>query len=190
MRDTKGRFVKGCPLPSKRKGKIYPSTWKGKLMVCFFCKENFYSYPSRIRKFCSRQCKDKFRKGTHISKETKLKISKNGKGRKLSLEARLNIAKGKEGTKNPMWKGDRVGKISLHTWIKKRKQKAKFCQKCKKNPPYDLANISQNYKRDINDFRWLCRKCHMLSDGRLEKFSNLNRKIMTQDINSQCDVFE
>jgi len=54
---------------------------------------------------------------------------------------------------------------------KKRKlTKPKLCQDCKKKPPYDLANISQEYKRDLSDWEWLCRKCHMKKDGRLEKF--------------------
>ena len=43
-------------------------------------------------------------------------------------------------------------------------------EKCKKYPPYDLANISQQYKHDVEDWEYLCRKCHMLKDGRLEKF--------------------
>ena len=36
-----------------------------------------------------------------------------------------------------------------------------------KNPPYDLANISQEYRRDVDDFEWLCRSCHMKKDGRI-----------------------
>jgi hypothetical protein len=39
------------------------------------------------------------------------------------------------------------------------------CQQCRK--PYDLANVSVEYKRDLNDWQWLCRRYHMLSDGRL-----------------------
>lgn len=74
------------------------------------------------------------------------------------------------GEKNPYWKGDQVGKSSLHNWIRKRKPKPKLCEDCKKVPPYDLSNISGKYKRDVNDFKWVCRKCHMISDGRLEKF--------------------
>ncbi len=66
---------------------------------------------------------------------------------------------------NPMWKGDKVSYYSIHEWIANRKPKPKLCEKCKKKPPYDLANISGKYKRDINDFKWLCRKCHMIEDG-------------------------
>jgi hypothetical protein len=76
--------------------------------------------------------------------------------------------------KNPMWKGDNVGKGSqLHQWIRRHKPEVEFCEKCNKAKPYDVANISGQYKRDINDFNWLCRRCHMLSDGRMK---NLNYK--------------
>ena len=69
---------------------------------------------------------------------------------------------------NAMWQGDNVGKTALHTWIHKYKPKPELCEDCKNNEPYDLANISQEYKRDISDFEWLCRKCHMIKDGRLK----------------------
>lgn len=68
---------------------------------------------------------------------------------------------------NPAWKGDDVKYVSLHGWIRNRKPKPKFCERCNIKKPHDLANISGNYKRDVNDFEWLCRKCHMIKDGRL-----------------------
>ena len=68
------------------------------------------------------------------------------------------------GEKNPNWKGDKVGLIALHEWIKNHKPKPDFCEECNKVKPFDLSNISGEYKRDINDFRWLCRSCHMKED--------------------------
>jgi len=70
----------------------------------------------------------------------------------------------KIGNKNPMWKGDKVGYDSLHEWIRNHKLKPNLCGECKKKKPYDLANISGKYKRDIDDFEWLCRSCHMKRD--------------------------
>lgn len=78
-------------------------------------------------------------------------------------------SKSKLGKKNPAWKGNKVGYSSLHEWVRIRKPKTKFCMHCKIRPPHDLANISGNYERNIYDFEWLCRKCHMKSDGRLNK---------------------
>lgn len=70
--------------------------------------------------------------------------------------------------KNPMWRGDDVGYSAVHEWIKKYFPKPQLCNECKKEKPYDLANISQTYKRDISDWEWLCRKYHMKKDGRLK----------------------
>jgi len=69
---------------------------------------------------------------------------------------------------NGIWKGDNVGYSGVHAWVKKHKPKPRFCEICKKRPPYDLANISGEYKRDIKDFEWICRKCHMEKDKRME----------------------
>lgn len=48
------------------------------------------------------------------------------------------------------------------------KPKPDLCEECKEIPPVDVANISGKYKRDINDFKWVCRRCHMKSDGRIK----------------------
>ena len=57
----------------------------------------------------------------------------------------------------------------LHNKIRKQKPKPKYCEKCKKKKPIDLANISHKYKNDIKDWFWLCRKCHMEYDKILER---------------------
>lgn len=76
-----------------------------------------------------------------------------------------------------MWKGDEVKYGSLHDWIKWHKPKDLACNNCQKvTSKLDLANISQTYLRDLSDWEWLCRRCHMVKDGRLEKFRNLRRR--------------
>lgn len=75
--------------------------------------------------------------------------------------------------RNPQWKGDNVGYASLHEWVRNHKRKPDLCKKCKKHPPYDLTNISGKYKRDLNDWEWLCRKCHMENDGRMLKLISM-----------------
>jgi hypothetical protein len=74
--------------------------------------------------------------------------------------------------KNNMWQGNNVGISALHGWMTRHKPKPEVCEICKIKPPYDLANISGKYKRDINDFQWICRRCHMIQDGRLDKIRN------------------
>ena len=79
------------------------------------------------------------------------------------------ILRDKHNEKNPQWKGDNVGLIALHRWVRNRKPKPLLCECCGVRKPYDLANVSGEYKRDINDFEWLCRRCHMELDDRMNR---------------------
>ena len=56
---------------------------------------------------------------------------------------------------------------AIHVWIRRRKPSVRFCEDCVKEKKLEIANISQEYKRDINDWEWLCRRCHMIKDGRI-----------------------
>ena len=78
----------------------------------------------------------------------------------------------KMGGRNGMWKGDKAGIQAIHIWIRSRLGKPELCNRCHKSGWIDLANISQKYKRELTDWEFLCRKCHMESDGRLQKFLN------------------
>lgn len=123
--------------------------WKGgkEKKICPFCNEIFYEWRSQQKITCGKkECHSK-------------QLSKVKKGI-------INVAEN-----NPKWKGNKVKYGGLHDWIKRHKPKSEFCEECKINKPYDLANISEEYKRDINDFEWLCRKCHMKKDGRLYNFN-------------------
>lgn len=73
---------------------------------------------------------------------------------------------------NPMWKGDNVSYGALHDWVKWRLEKPDLCVRCETEKAFDLANISQQYKRDLSDWEWLCRKCHMEKDGRMKNLIN------------------
>jgi len=101
-----------------------------------------------------------------LTKESDVRVLKNA----------IAISNAVKKEKNHMWKGDKVGYGALHSWVKRQKPKPKYCECCKKNFVYDLANISGEYKRDINDYEWLCRKCHMKKDGRnIKVLSNLKQ---------------
>jgi hypothetical protein len=85
-----------------------------------------------------------------------------------SKESKEQFSKARLAENNPNWKGDQVTINSLHKWIKLRKVKVELCECCHLAKPRDLANISQKYLRDVNDFEWLCRKCHMHKDDRIK----------------------
>lgn len=75
-----------------------------------------------------------------------------------------------------MWKGSKVGYTALHQWVRNRVSSDNHCQKCGNfYERLDLANISGLYKRDLSDWEYLCRKCHMIKDGRLYKFIKLSK---------------
>jgi hypothetical protein len=81
---------------------------------------------------------------------------------------KLERIKDKESEKNPMWKGTDVGKIALHSWLRRRMPKPCVCEICGDRKPQDIANISRTYTRNVLDYRWMCRKCHMIFDERMD----------------------
>ena len=100
-----------------------------------------------------------------LTDDWKNKISKTKKAQKITNE------------KNHNWKGDEVGYHCLHIWVRKYKPKPEKCQSCgKKTGNLDCANISGEYKRDLNDYVYLCRVCHMKFDGNWEKFQEAGKK--------------
>lgn len=78
------------------------------------------------------------------------------------------------GDLNHMWKDNNVGYVAIHGWVKRYLPRPKLCGDCNSCPPRDLANKSNNYLRDLSDWEWLCRKCHMTKDGRMEKLIDRN----------------
>ena len=82
----------------------------------------------------------------------------------------LSDFKGKLGNLNHKWK-DVPSYRTLHHWVHRHKPKTKNCEICNKVKPLQAANISGQYKRDINDYQWLCVKCHVIKDGTI---NNLN----------------
>lgn len=161
---------------------------------CKVCAKDFNCNPSqdrrnKIRSFCSRECYYQFRinniKPLRVCAICDKKIGQYCKGGRCikcklthpqTIESKMKISKTKMAEKNPMWKGNKVGYGALHDWIKSRFPKQKLCNICKIKRPMDLANISQKYKRDINDWEWLCRRCHMIKDGRMKNLKHCNNK--------------
>ena len=91
-------------------------------------------------------------KGHKTSEETKKKISETLKGK----NKREN---------NPNWKGDKVSNKALHTWIKTNKPKPECCEICgKKTNKLDCSNKDHKYSRNLEDYQYLCKKCHAQYD--------------------------
>jgi NUMOD3 motif len=93
-------------------------------------------------------------------------------GKKLSEEAIRKMS----GERHHNWKGNDVRYNALHDYIKSHLPKPELCQDCGLIPPYDCANISGKYLRDLSDWQWLCRRCHMKSDGRMKNLKQYQQK--------------
>jgi len=104
-------------------------------------------------------------RGLKLSEDHKRKISIANKGQ-IPWFVGTNKFSGKN---NPMWKGDKVGYSALHEWVHKKLAKPLACNLCSEVKPLDLANKSGEYKRDLTDWIWLCRKCHVKYDHVSEK---------------------
>ena len=72
----------------------------------------------------------------------------------------------KKNDAHPGWKGSEVKYRALHQWIGRNKPKPELCEECNIKPPFDAACITGIYNRDLENWKWLCRKCHMKSEGR------------------------
>ena len=108
-------------------------------LICSFCKKSFIRYKSAFTKrYCSASCR-----------------SKNGNFSQLE--------------KHQGWLGDNVGYWGIHKWINRHFKKPTMCQNCGKDNLYKWsihwANISGNYRRDINDWIALCQSCHRRFDN-------------------------
>src|SRR3990167_10706587 len=109
------------------------------------CRYCFKKYSGYGRFYCSQSCS---------------KFDVSDEARKKNSDTKLS-------EKNPMWKGDEVGIFAVHCWVKRRIPKPKRCSSCNRKGFLDLANKNNKYTRDLSTWEWLCRRCHMLSDGRM-----------------------
>jgi len=137
-----------------------------------YCKNCGKKLSKKIYNLC-KSCNLKLNpywKGKKHSEETKQKmsISRKGKlsttlGKTWKVQDTSNYIK--KGDNNSRWKGDNVSYKGLHKWIRENKLKSDFCEECRiKTDKLEVANLSGEYLRDVNDFRWLCRKCNQ-NDG-------------------------
>jgi hypothetical protein len=90
------------------------------------------------------------------------------------------------GEKNVNWRGDEVSYTHIHTWINRHKEK-KECEDCGAIFNLQMANISREYKRDVNDWRVLCAKCHAKFDDRKIHYRDSKGRIIKKPIQESED---
>jgi len=140
--------------------------------ICQQCGKEFYTIPCRTKRYCSIQCNGK-------SQRNKIKNICQQCGKEFYTkpsESKRNKFCSRECKDNSQWKGDAVGYSGLHLWVRKTKPKPNACGICGKiTTKLEAANISGEYKRDINDFIYLCVPCHRKFDK--QKWDTLQTKI-------------
>lgn len=112
---------------------------------------------------------NKYWLGKKRDNKTKLKISKKLKGRKLSLSTKLKISKANKLENNSNWKGDKIGVIGIHQWLRRNFIKKMICEKCgfKGKSPISIhwAKLpNKYYERKRENFIELCNTCHVRMD--------------------------
>lgn len=97
-------------------------------------------------------------KGKIFTEERCKNISRGLIGRRLSPQSRLNMSLAKR-------KGNVLGYQALHKLLRKILMPPDSCEFCHKPKKLQLANMTGIYNLDINNWRYLCAKCHVYYDG-------------------------
>ena len=100
------------------------------------------------------------------------KVKRALKGHGFTAETLLKIStrnKNKTNEKNSNWKGNKVGVIGIHQWLRRNFIKKRICEFCgfSSNNPLriDWALIKgKKYERKRENFMELCRSCHTKYD--------------------------
>lgn len=144
---------------------------------CQVCGSEYFRVPSAAKgsKHCSRVCHNKIA-GQVSSKPWAHKIAKARTGMKAPWNAERNRKYRYAGEKSGNWKGNDVGYIALHQWIKRSFEWANMCDLCYSNENLELANKTGEYKREKEDWWILCRKCHRARDAEFRRNGGVTRK--------------
>lgn len=91
------------------------------------------------------------------------------------------------------WRGDDVSKATVHEYVRRHNPPPSLCEDCGLIPPMDLANITGIYGRARENWKYLCRKCHIMSEGRLNNlwWNKMERSPRWRDrdiYNSYCTI--
>lgn len=128
------------------------------------------------------QCDEMIPTVNKLGKPSRFKHGHNTKGgnhpflgKKLSETHIKNLVESHIGKgraeHNGMWKGEAVGYGKLHDWVKKYYPPPipLLCVICKEKKPLDLANVTGIYTRDFENWKFMCRRCHLYFDNIIER---------------------
>jgi hypothetical protein len=82
-------------------------------------------------------------------------------------EDKLNHKLKHSDSDSPTW-NKKAGYAAIHYYVSKKKQGKGTCERCKLKTKTELANITGIYTREVDDYMWLCRRCHIIFDDRMK----------------------
>jgi hypothetical protein len=152
--------------------------------LCLVCRKEFFVYPNeqnRKQKYCSRKCLYETYKDRVITWGDKISKAKMGHGWPEGYHERQSIAQRKRFKHETIWnkgkyKNGKIGYATIHRWIKREKGKPSFCEICGTEDAkrFEWANISGEYKQELEDWMRLCSRCHVRHDGTINNLKYYN----------------
>ena len=139
------------------------------ILKCRVCEGDFYvpKYRAKTAKHCSRDCWNK--RGQH--REAKCKhCGRSG----LPMSAKKFCSRDcafmwRRGENHHQWKGDNASYSAKHKWVNKEFGKPEKCFNCDSLDKLNWANVSNQHRRDRNDWIELCASCHKYFDVNMER---------------------
>ncbi len=157
-------------------------------LICTIFKKEYLEKPYRVNvsKYCSQKCyglsergripKSAFKKGQHPSPKTEFKkgnIPQHFGKKRPGIGGNPNFL---PEDMHINWKGDDVGYLGLHVWVKKKLGQPDTCEHCGESGltgnQIHWANKDHQYRRNLTDWLRLCKQCHINYD----KENNLNHQ--------------
>jgi len=90
-----------------------------------------------------------------------------------------------------MWKGDNASHWAIRSWARRLlKDKKGTCETCRLKPAFDLASKSGEHKRDLTDWFYLCRTCHMNYDGRMDNIRKWGKKLQEKNLKKRPTIVQ
>lgn len=135
-------------------------------------------YRAKTTKHCSRTCHNRA-VGRVSSKPWAHKISKSHLGMKKPWATKRNLENNpaKVGIESSQWKGEDVGYIAMHNWVRRHVGIQEACEICGASEKLELSNKSNQYKRNASDWWTLCISCHRAYDASFRKNGGVSRKL-------------
>jgi hypothetical protein len=105
-----------------------------------------------------------------ISEETRRKMSEARRGKRHSEATRRKISESRRGKhsgpQNYQWKGEDASYSAIHHWLKRNHPMTGTCEECGRECKTEWSNVDHKYRRVREDYRELCRSCHITYDCR------------------------